>query len=152
MTLSLLLFSQVLFSCPELTGTYTCYTESQTEPLQIQQSQTQHGYKILLDYENQPDLTFLADSQLRIEEQDLTQDERVIGQMHIETLTHCRGPIVDSYKTEKRNYYDLGLMVFEDRFLIELQKLGIQYTQTNIFTDIDGKRLKESKTYFCQKN
>ncbi|MCH2534107.1 MAG: hypothetical protein MK008_06680 [Bdellovibrionales bacterium] len=146
-------FSSLTLACPNISGLYTCYTENQTEPLKVTQQASQHGERVHLDFEHQDNLDFLADGQLRIIEKDLTQDNgNVIGKAVIETHNLCRGPMIEANKLEKNLYYELGLMVFEHRVLIEHQNLGLQITNTNIFTDIDGRRLKESNSYFCQKN
>lgn len=153
MTLFTWFFTSLAIACPNVSGLYTCYTEKQIEQLQVSQKASQHGEKIHLDFEHQDNLVFLADGQLRIIEKDLTQDDgNVVGKAVIETHNLCRGPMIESNRLEKNLYYELGLMVFENRLLIEKQKLGLQITNTNIFTDIDGRHLKESTSYFCQKN
>ena len=153
MTLFAWILTSLTFACPNISGLYTCYTEQQTENLMVSQQATQHGQKIQLDFELQDKLEILADGQLRIIEKELTQDNgSVVGKAVIETHNLCRGPYIEANKKEKNLYYQLGLMVFETRKIIEQQNLGIQITDTNIFIDIDGRRYKESNSYFCQKN
>ncbi len=153
MTVFAWFLTSLTFACPNISGDYTCYTEKQTEKLSISQQATEHGQKIHLNFEFQDKLEILADGQLRIIEKDLTQDNgNVVGKAVIETHNLCRGSYVEANKKEKNLYYQLGLMVFENRKIIEQQNLGIQITNTNIFIDIDGRRYKESNSYFCQKN